>query len=179
MPGVLLVLAAGCVGPNDNTWPSDYAHIYSRPLLSPGAQFAATPPAVQNTIRAQTGSTAIDKITKETSGDQVFYRIDFVNPVTFPPLFIAADGSLLDPDLHVLIPAPPEKESLATASPGTTVLLGDLPPPVVRTIQLQAPDSEVASISKETHRDQTTYFVTFKDHRHDPLHLASDGTILP
>jgi hypothetical protein len=173
------LFCAGCSTPSPDHWESyDYAAIYNNPLLSPGAQFAATPPAVQNTIRAETGSTGIWSINKDTSGDLTFYRIDFVNR-GLPPLFVSADGSVLDANLNVLVKAPAEKVSQATGAPLTTLMLSQLPPAVVRSIQLRASDAEVATIDKETHGDQTTYFITFKDNRHSPLHLTSDGTPLP
>jgi hypothetical protein len=94
-------------------------------------------------------------------------------------MYVAADGSLLDPDLNVLIAAaPPEKVSVATGAPVTTLMLSELPPPVLKSIQLHAPDAEVANVSKETHRDETTYFITFKDRMHAPIHISADGTLL-
>jgi hypothetical protein len=152
---------------------------YTRPLVSPGSQFASVPPAVQNTIRAQTGGSAISNITKDASSGSIVYRVDFINPGLLPPLFIAPDGSLLDQHLNVVIPAPADKGNVVTGGPAAGLTLNDLPPAVVKSIQARAPDSQVSAISRDVHGDQTTYFITFKDQMHPPLHLAADGTPLP
>jgi hypothetical protein len=176
--GLFGLFLAGCATHSEDEWKKTvYTALYNKPLLSPGAQFSATPPAVQNTIRAEAGATGISSITKEFNGDHPYYRVDFIS-WGFPPLYVAPDGSVLDPDLNVLIPAPIEKVSSATGSPLNTLMLGQLPPAVVRAIQLRAPDAEVANIEKDTHGDHTAYFITFKDNRRAPLHLASDGTLL-
>jgi len=172
------LLIGGCAGPSNEDHAKAYAKLYDKPIISPGAQFASLPPAVQNTIRAQTGSAGVQNISKDTSSARVVYRIEFINADAYPPMYVAADGSLLDPDLNVLIAAPHENVSIATGAPVTTLMLGELPPPVVKSIQLHAPDAEVANIVKETHGDQTTYFVTFKDRMHSPLQISADGTLL-
>jgi hypothetical protein len=173
------LLSGGCAGPSNENYAKAYAKLYDKPLISSGAQFASLPPAVQNTILAETGSAGIQNIFKDASSARIVYRIEFINADAYPPLFVAADGSLLDPDLNVLIAAaPPEKVSVATGAPLTTLMLSELPPPVVRSIQLHAPDAEVANIVKETHGNQTTYFVTFKDRMHALLHISADGTLL-
>jgi len=176
--GVLLGLfVAGCAdwyGAN-----IDDPGAYTRPLVSPGAQFAALPPAVQNTIRAQTGGSSISNITKDASSGSIVYRVDFINPGLLPPLFVAPDGSLLDQHLNVVIPAPADKANVVTGGPAAGLTLNDLPPGVVKSIQARAPDSQVATIVKQTLGDQTSYFITFKDQMHPPLHLAADGTPLP
>ena len=176
---VCAVLIGGCAGPSNEDNTKAYAKLYSMPIISPGAQFASVPPAVQNTIRAETGSAGIQNVSKDTTSARIVYRIEFINADAYPPLYVAADGSVLDPDLNVLIAAPPEKVGGgATGAPVTTLMLGELPSLVVKSIQLYAPDAEVANITKETRGAQTTYFVTFKDRMHSPLHISADGTLL-
>lgn len=174
---VVGVLLAGCAGGRPAGLAA-YHERYDKPLLSPGAQFAALPPAVQGTIRAETGSADIAEVVKDTSSGGVVFRIDFQNRALFPPLYIAADGSVLDPDLTVAIGAPLDTTSIITGGPVAAVTLNDLPPVVVKTIQRRAPDAQVGSIVKEVHGDQTTYIVTFKDRLHPAMRLASDGTVL-
>jgi hypothetical protein len=171
------VLLAGCASEHQDGI-LEYRQRYDKPLASPGAQFAALPPAVQNTIRAETGSAAISKVAKDTSSGRVVYEVHFQNSEFFPPLYIAPDGSVLDPNFMVAIGAPPDTTSIITGGPVAGVTLNDLPPAVVKTIQRRAPDAQVESIVKEVHGDQTTYAVTFKDGVHPAMRLASDGTIL-
>ena len=59
------------------------------------AVFAELPPAIQRTIRAETGGVPIRDIQKNSNNDQVVYRVLFQNALLFPPLYIAADGSVL------------------------------------------------------------------------------------
>src|SRR5262244_1574702 len=101
---LILLLLAGCVGSHGNSKEQPKTH-YTRPLLSPGAQFATLPPPVQNAVRAQAGIQEITHITKDTSSGQVVYKIYFSEGQIFPPLYVAADGSVLHPDLRVAVPA--------------------------------------------------------------------------
>lgn len=177
--GVLLavVVVAGCAAPRPE--PSlDYSRRYHYPLLSPGTQFAELPPAVQRTIRAETGGTAIANIEKGTNDEQLVYRVIFQNPEWFPPLYVAPDGSLLNPNLTVAIPAPYEVVATKTAGPTERVTVQDLPPQVVKAIQAEAPDAEIGTITREHQGDKVIYIVDFKGRAHSKLYLGPDGTIL-
>lgn len=176
---ILLVpfVLAGCAAPKHDDSLAEYYQHYDNPLVSPGAQFAALPPAVQNTVRAETGSTDIDNVVKDTSSGRLVYRISFQNREGFAPLNIAPDGTLLDEDLAVAIGAPQDKSNVVTGGPVAGVSLNDLPKEVIKTIQRQAPDAEIDTIIKEVHGDKTTYLVSFKDHMHTALRLASDGSL--
>ncbi len=153
---------------------------YSVPLFSSGAMFGALPPAVQNTVRAEAGSEEIYDIVKDTSSGQTIYRVYFVNPGAFPTLYVARDGSVLNPDLTVAIAAPPaEMASLSGGGMGSSVKLTDLPAPVLEIIHQQASRSEVTTIDKTTWGNRTIYVVTFKDESHYPkLYVEADGTLL-
>jgi hypothetical protein len=174
-------LAALCAGCCSAPCPEKFAELmtsYHYPLISPGTQFAGLPPAVQRTIRAETGGARIADIEKDTSTEQVVYRIYFENSALFPPLYVAPDGSVLNPDLTVAVAAPHEAVATKTVGLADRVTLQDLPPPVVKAIQSQAPDAEVSTITREIRGDKVVYVVTFKDRMHPPLYLASDGTVL-
>lgn len=176
-----VTLAAGCRGPHRET-PPEFAFGYHYPLKSPGTQFAELPPAVQRTIRAETGGTLIADIQKsETGSDRPFYRVIFENQVRFPPLYVAPDGSVLNPDLTIAISAPHEVVASRTAGASERLTLEDLPPQVVKAIQGQAPDAEVDTVTRETRGERgerVVYDVTFKDRKHPTLYLGPDGTIL-
>lgn len=167
----------GCAsrGPSFN---EEYDQIYDVPLRSSGALFAALPPAVQDTVRAETGSAEIERVVKNTSSGTLIYQIRFANTGLLPPLLVTPDGSVLDPEMRILVQAPKEPPALESGSASATVSLSDLPPAVVKSIQKHAPDAEVESILKQVHGDQTTYEVDFKGRMHPPLRLASDGTVL-
>ncbi len=179
---ILAAVLCGCAAERPSAT-SEYSEIYNKPLLSSGAMFSSLPPAVQNTVRAETGSSEIAEVEKGSNNDKIVYRISFENRDLFPPLYVASDGSLLDPDLRVVMMGPPQEHvNVLTAGPVTTVTLSDLPPAVVKSIQRLAPDAQVDSITKEVHKEvhgeQVTYLVSFKDRMHLPLTIASDGTVL-
>src|SRR5689334_972003 len=152
----LAVLSAGCEANRPDTGLQPVVR-YNYPLMSPGTQFGECPPAVQRTIRAETGGAQIEDIEKGSNDYLTVYKVRFVNSALFPPLYVASDGSILNPDLSVAIPAPHETAAIKTAGPVERVTLPDLPPQVVKTIQAQVPDAELSSIVRETERDKVVY----------------------
>lgn len=176
--GLLAGLLCSCAGTH-NRGSLAYQQVYGKPLLSSGTLFSSLPPAVQNTVRAETGSAELSEVIKDTNSGRIVYHIYFQNRDLLPPLFVAPDGSLLDPHFRVAIGAAQERTSIVTGGSATGLSLSDLPPAVVKSIQLQAPDAEVNSITKEVHGDQTAYLVSFKDGMHTALKVASDGTVQP
>lgn len=181
---VTAVLGAlwGCANKPSSAKTEDYGEVYNKPLASSGALFATLPPAVQNTVRAEAGSAEIRKVIKDTSSGRIVYRIYFQNRELLPALYVAPDGSLLDPYLDVAIGAAPDHANVLTGGPVSSLGLNDLPPAVVKSIQRQAPDAQVDTIERqvqgEPHAEQTTYRITFKDRMHPELKIGSDGTIL-
>src|SRR5215468_5204910 len=57
---------------------------FNKPLLSPGAQFGALPPPVQNTVIAEAGSEVIWDVVRDTSSGQTVYIIYFENQDIYP-----------------------------------------------------------------------------------------------
>jgi hypothetical protein len=184
---ILPPLIAGCAHPFDEhlgaqvaSPPQKGRSAYSKPLSSPGAKFAALPPAVQNTIRAQVGVADIEDIVKDASSGTAVYQISFRNHDTFPALYVSPNGDVLNPDGTVAVRAAQENLGNSTVGQNTGIIkLGDLPPNVMRVIQEQAPNAEVGSISKVVQPDMTFFVVRFKDEAHAPkLTIADDGTLL-
>ena len=144
--------------------------MYIKPLLSPGSIFATLPPPVQNTVRAEAGTAEIFDSIKDTSSGKPVYKIYFQNHEVFPPLYVAADGSVLNPDLSLAVAAPQTSR--------TGLKLSELPPEVLKVAHDRAPNSDIASISKEKWGDRVVYIISFKDETHHPrLYVAADGTI--
>ncbi len=154
---------------------------YTQPLVSPGAQFSEAPPAVQRTIRAEAGGAPIGRIREYKLRGKTIYRILFKNPGVYPPLLIAADGSVLNSNLTVAVGGvgPGELTGVLTSGPVNRVPLGELPPKAVRAIQQSAPDAEIDVITRESHGNEVIYVVTFRNNRHAPLYLDETGKILP
>jgi len=107
------------------------------------------------------------------------YKIVFRNQAAFPPMFVAADGSLLRPDLTVAVGAPMDTFGVVSAGPVTGVKLNELPQPSIKAIHDRAPDAQIAYINKETWGNRIVYVVTFVDPAHHPrLYVTAEGKIL-
>jgi hypothetical protein len=143
--------------------------MYNKPLTSPGAKFGALPPPVQRTVLAEAGPAEIVDAVRDTSSGKVVYKIYFRDREVFPPLFVAPDGSVLNPDLTVAV----------SAGRGTRVKPEDVPAKVTKAVAEHAPASEIAAVYKEVWRGQTIYVVTFQDETHNPkLLVGADGNIM-
>ena len=151
---------------------------YNRPLFSPGAKFAGLPPAAQNTIRAEAGVADIRDIVKDSSSGEVLYKVYFRNPDAFPPLYVMANGDVVDANMKIAVRAE-DGLGLGARGPGAGFKLSDLPPNVMRVVQEVAPNSEVGQIRKETLNGTVVYIISFKDETQYPrLAIAEDGTVL-
>ncbi|HNR71501.1 MAG TPA: hypothetical protein PLV05_04205 [Verrucomicrobiota bacterium] len=168
--GVVLValMAAGCATGNKSQEAAQHT-MYNKPLTSPGAKFGALPPPVQLSVLAQVGAAAVVDTVRDTSSGQVVYKVYFRESDLFPPMYIAPDGSMLNPDLTVAV----------SARTGTRVKPEDVPPKVKKAIPEKAHSSEVAYINKEMWGERTIYVVTFKDEAHNPkLLLDEEGVVV-
>jgi hypothetical protein len=164
----LTVLLAGCATQNQTQAVATKTP-YNRPLTSPGAKFGALPPIVQLTVLAEVGPEQVVDAVRDTSSGRVVYKVYFRDSELFPTMYIAPDGSVLNPDLTVAV----------NARPGTRVKITEVPASVKEAIPKRAPAGEVAFISKESWGGRTVYVVTFKDEVHTPrLLLGEDGTVL-
>ena len=156
-----------------------YKSIYGYPLSSPGGKFTGLPPAVQNTVRAQSGAAELYDVVKDSNSGKTVYKIYFKNWELYPTLYVAPDGSVLNPDLTIAVAAPADYIGIATTGPIVGIKPGDLPPAVMKSIQEHAPTKEISVINKETWNDKEVFIVTFKDPAHNPsLYVYSDGTVI-
>ncbi|HEY5481500.1 MAG TPA: hypothetical protein VIL39_08475 [Verrucomicrobiae bacterium] len=143
--------------------------VYNKPLTSPGAKFGALPPVVQRTVLAEAGPAEVVDAVRDPSSGRVVYKIYFRDADIFPPIYVAPDGSVLNPDLTVAV----------SAFHGIRVKPDEVPATVKKVIPERAPSSEVAYIDLETWGNRTVYVVTFKDEAHNPrLLIASDGSLV-
>jgi len=137
------------------------------------------PAAVQNSIRAETGSAEIRNIDKEMRSIGVVYKISYVNDELYPPLFVAADGSVINPDMSVAVGATRDETAVLTGGAASGIQFRDLPAPVTKVVDEYAPRSEVVSMDKETWGSRVVYIVSFKNETKTPkLYIAADGTVL-
>ncbi len=164
----LAVLLAGCAT-QDQQQVAAHQTRYNKPLTSPGAKFGALPPVVQRTVLAQAGPEQVVDAVRDTSSGRVVYKIYFRDSEIFPPLYVAPDGSVLNPDLTVAV----------SARQGTPVKPADVPAMVKKAVKDRASAAEVAYVNKEAWGGRVVYVVTFKDEAHNPkLLVGEDGTLL-
>ena len=168
---IVLALVAGCAKDHGNFEQTTAKNPYTQPLSTPGARFGSLPQNVQSTVLSEAGTAEITDVIKEIIEGRVIYKIHFREAGTFPPLIVGADGSVLNQDLSVAVPA----RQVTT----TGLKLADVPLSVSKVVQEKAPNAEVSSVSKETWGDHVVYIITFKDEVKNPkLHIVADGTLL-
>ena len=172
---VALALVAGCA--KHGTYVQGSAPLagekspYNAPLTTPGAKFGALPAVVQNTVRTQVGMAELYDVRKEDHEGQIFYKISFSDSNSYPPLLAAVDGSVLNPDLTVAVPAPQPLNP--------EVKLADLPSEVRKVLQERPFTAEIACINQEKWGEHTVYVVSFKEDAHRPkMYLIADGTVM-
>lgn len=152
---------------------------YHQPLISPGGEFAMLPPAVQNSVRSQAGMAEIAHIAKTSDSPVGIYEVYFRNPELYPTLYLASDGSVLNPDMTVSVGASADTIAASTGSVASGVKMDDLPPAVITSIRHEAPTAEVDSIHRVTSDSATLYEVTFKDSaHHHPLLFHDNGRLV-
>jgi len=167
---------AGCArhrhaSPTSEPFEHQAANHYTTPLSTPGARFGLLPQVVQNTVRSEAGTAEIIDVKKETSGDKMYYKISFRDSVNFPPLLVGMDGSVLNPDLSVAIPAPQE--------PSVEVKLSELPPAVKKVVQDKQVAPQIASVSLENWGNHAVYVFNLKGDSHQQkMYVVADGTLL-
>lgn len=142
---------------------------YTTPLSTPGARFGLLPQVVQNTVRSEAGTAEIIDVKKEVSGDKLYYKISFRDSVNFPPLLVGMDGSVLNSDLSVAIPAPQE--------PSLELKLNELPPAVKKLIEEKQLAPQISSVNLENWGNHAVYVFILKE-QGQKMYVVADGTLL-
>ena len=153
---------------------------YTAPLASPGAKFGGLPPEAKNSIRAEVGSAEIvDVIPLYNANSVPIYEIHFRNRDLFPPMYVAADGSILNRDLSLAVGAAADRFGVSSGNAVSGLKPSELPPEVSKAVRDRAPGAAISNISKETWGDRLVYIISFADPEHHPkLYMASDGRVM-
>jgi hypothetical protein len=166
------ILLSGCAS-------DERVQAYHEPLTSVGARFGALPVAVQNAIRAESGTAEIRDIDKELRSIGTVYKITYVTEELYPPLFIASDGSVINPDMSVAVGAAHDETTVQKGGAAGGLHFNDLPAAVAETVEATAPRSDVQAIDKGIWGSRIVYIISFHDEtRHPRLYVESDGTVL-
>ena len=151
---------------------------YLHPLTSPGAKFAGMPPAAQSAVRAEVGAAEMYDIRKLNIPDRDIYEVRFRYPDLYPPLYVAADGSVLYPDLSVAVTANANEIGPVSGGAESGISFSDLPINVAKTIHDKAPTAEVDFINRVMVGSKTFYHVTFKNPaQHSAMLLTEEGVL--
>jgi hypothetical protein len=170
-------MLAGCATERTDS-PAESRNPYHEPLTSPGAKFAALPPSVRNTVRAQAGGAPIADIVRSDLPNGTVYQIRFENPLLWPPLHVAADGSVLYPNLAVAVGAAAEAPEVIAGRAGGGPP-GGLPELVMKAVRDREPHGAIENITSETWGNRVIYHITFKNPARSPgLFVTGDGIIL-
>lgn len=170
---VACVVMASCSSPQNERVVS-----YEQPLTSPGAQFAALPPPVQNAIRAQAGAAGIEDITEEQSFGSKVYTVYFREALVLPPLIVDARGNVLKPDGTLAVGAASDLTGVARGSVAN-LKIDDLPLEVMDIVRETAPGAEIDTAHRELWGERDIYIISFKDPAKNPkLYLLADGTLM-
>jgi hypothetical protein len=175
----VLLVVLGLTGCAHRRTSDEANYPYVEPLSSPGAKMGGLPPAVRQTIRAQTGAAQIHTIVKTEDGGRMVYHVMYDDALRFPPLHVAQDGSVLYPDLTVAVGAGEDDIGITTGSAVSGVPPGDLPVNVLKTIQREVPTAEIDVVIKITSGDLIYYEVSFKGRSPEfRLLISESGAVL-
>jgi hypothetical protein len=172
---LMLVLGAGCARHHATVQtpaPTDaQAYPYHVPLSTPGARFGGLPQVVRETVLSEAGTAEIADIQRDASSGRMVYKIYFRDANIYPTMYVGSDGSVLRPDLSVVVPGPRPASTL--------VKKDDLPMDVLKALSARPTLPDITSITKEYWGDHLIYIVAFKDEIKNPkLYIVSDGTLL-
>jgi hypothetical protein len=135
------------------------------------------PAAVRNTIRAEAGAAEIHDIQTGSMANGPIYIVNFAREL--PPLWVAKDGSVLNPDLSTAVGSTEDTLSFLAGRGSSDLNLTDLPEPVLQNLKTNAADLKITDIDKEVWGDRTMYRVTFSDpDRHPAVYISADGKTL-
>jgi hypothetical protein len=152
---------------------------YTKPLTSLGAKYGALPLVVQTTVCAEVGGAELADVAKKATADRVYYIVYFKDSELYPPIYVGADGAVLNPDLTVAVAPPLDATGGTSTGPVTQVTLSDLPPGALKMVRDMSADAEIGCIKRETWGSHVVYTILFKDEaQHPKLHVVADGTLL-
>ena len=149
----------------------------NRSVESVSQDFNSLPPAVQKTARAQSPKGEILGVSKTSDNGVEAYKIQYRGTDNSnPTVIIAMDGRLIGSDMARPAGA---LERLLTPTGATGTKFSALPPAAQKTLQAQAPNAEIADISRHDKDGRIIYEIEFRDKGKNPtIQIAEDGTVV-
>lgn len=148
----------------------------NRSIESASNDFNSLPPAVQKTVRAQSPNGEIANISHTTTNGLDAYKVQFRMEGKNPTIIVAANGTLLSSELGGQA-GTVQRALTPTGAVGTP--FSALPEAAQKTIQKEAPNAQIANISRHDDNGRIIYEVEFKDTGKNPtIKVAEDGTLV-
>ena len=145
-------------------------------IESASNDFNSLPPAVQKTVRAQAPNGEIASVSHTTTNGMDAYKVQFRMEGSNPTIIVAANGTLLSSELAGKAGVV-ERALTPTGAVGTP--FSALPEAAQKTIKAQAPNADIAGISRHDENGRVIYEVEFKDTGKNPtIKVAEDGTLV-
>ena len=146
-------------------------------------KFEDLPPAVQATVRQQSGGTKITDIDREDRTGKAVYEIEFEKDGDNKEIHVSEDGTVL-PEEATGIAA--NKDGVTTTDADRTRVrtamspkFTDLPAAVQQTVQQHGAQSEIEDIDRESRDGKTVYEIEFRrDGPNREIVVAEDGTLV-
>ena len=154
----------------------------NRSVETASQDFNSLPPTVQKTVRSESPNGEITSVSKTSENGVDAYKVQIRNTDNNNnnTMVVASDGRVISSDMpHTQngIVSDVKKALTPTGAVGTQ--FSALPEKVQKTIQANAPETEIANISRETDNGRTIYEVSFKDTGKNPsIKVADDGTLV-
>lgn len=136
-------------------------------------KFNELPPAVQKTARAQAPNAEIVDVSNTTANGTNAYEIQFRGQNGNPKVVIDQNGTLLSSDLPKTAGV---IDKLLTPTGATGTPFSSLPEAAQKTIQKQAPNGQISSISRHDENGRVIYEISFKDL--GSMKVAEDGNLV-
>lgn len=136
-------------------------------------KFNELPPAVQKTARAQAPNAEIVDVSNTSANGANAYEIQYRGQNGNPKVVIAQDGTLISSDLPKTAGV---IDKLLTPTGATGTPFSSLPVAAQKTIQKQAPNGQISSISRHDENGRVIYEISFKDL--GSMKVAEDGTLV-
>jgi uncharacterized membrane protein YkoI len=141
-------------------------------------KFADLPPAVQATVRQQSGGDKITDIDREDRTGKTVYEIEFDKDGDNKEIHVSEDGTLIPEEATGIAAADTDGDRTRVRA-GLSPKFADLPAAVQQTVQQHGAQSEIEDIDRETRDGKTVYEIAFRrDGPNREIVVAEDGTLI-
>jgi uncharacterized membrane protein YkoI len=148
----------------------------NRSIETASQDFNSLPRQVQKAVRAQAPDAEVTSVSHRTDNGREVYDIQLKHGDQTSKMIVAADGTVFSTDMTK---APGTLEKMLTPTGATGTKFSALPVKVQKTIKSNAPEADIADISRTEENGRVIYVVEFRDKGKNPtIRVAEDGTLV-